>query len=567
MDKNIYDESNNYYIIINGPSRTNMQQHANTGDGVYTSTTSLNYQRLEEEKVNLLGRFRSPGSGQEWYGDEFAVVDDIDYTSKFDLSGMVPSDTVSYKVRFAARSASATRFYVHFDGREFSRSVGGVNLGSYESSFANDAIIQGNFVTADVIDQIRTTYPEANGINNRAWIDYLEINFWKQNQYTTGKALFIRDPRSVYLGKPTYSISGFPSGGMIWDISNPVLPAVQQFVAGSNVTFATSTNFISKPSEFIVFNPSTDALSPEYNGEVTNQNLHNIQRADLVVIYYDEFEAAALKLAEHRRTHSQLEVVAVPVSKVYQEFSGGSIDPTALRDFARMIYKRDQQFQYLLLIGDATYDYMNRSIDLPYHNFIPAFETEESLDPIRSFPSDDYFALLDDDEGGNLIGAIDIAVGRLPVASPEDANAIVDKIIYYDTNPLTLNDWRQRAIMVADDQDSNLHLNQADGLAEKIHQDHRQFNINKIYLDAYPQESTPGGDRYPDVNDDIDLNIKKGALTFTYLGHGGQNGITQERVLGINQAKSYDNINNLPLFITATCSFAGYDEPSFKTAG
>src|SRR5688572_11081786 len=127
MDKNIYDESNNYYIIINGPSRTNMQQHANTGDGVYTSTTSLNYQRLEEEKVNLLGRFRSPGSGQEWYGDEFAVVDDIDYTSKFDLLGMVPSDTVSYKVRFAARSASATRFYVHFDGREFSRSVGGVN--------------------------------------------------------------------------------------------------------------------------------------------------------------------------------------------------------------------------------------------------------------------------------------------------------------------------------------------------------------------------------------------------------------------------------------------------------
>lgn len=567
MDKNIYDELNHFYIIINGPSRTPMQVNSNTNNGVYTSTASLFYQRLEEEKVNLLGRFRSPGSGQEWYGDEFAVVNEIDYTQKFDLSGMVPSDTVSYRVRFAARSGNASRFYVNFDEREFNRSVGAVNLSSFESSFANDAIIQGNFITSKPIGQIRARYPEANGINNRAWIDYLEINIWKRNQYEPGELLYIRDPRSLVLGTPIYSISGFPAGGMIWNITNPIQPAIQQFSSGTNASFSNSASVTGLPGEFVVFNPSVDVVIPTYTGEISNQNLHSIHRADLLIIYYDEFEAAALKLADHRRTFSHLEVVAVPVSKVFEEFSGGSIDPTAMRDFARMIYKRDPQFQYLLLLGDATYDYMNRSAELPDHNFIPAWETEESLDPIRSFPSDDYFALLDDDEGQTLIGAIDIAVGRLPVESPEDANSIVDKIIYYDTNPLTLNDWRQRIVMVADDQDSNLHLEQADGFAETLSLTHRELNINKIYLDAYPQESTPGGDRYPDVNDDIDLNMKKGALTFTYMGHGGQNGWTQERVLGINQAKSYDNINNMPLFITATCSFAGYDEPSFKTAG
>ena len=567
MDKNIYDESNHYYVIINGPSRTPMGQRSNTDNGTYTSSASLSYQRLEEEKVNLLGRFRSPGSGQEWYGDEFAVVDELDYTNKFDLSGMLPSDTVSYRVRFAARSGNASRFYVNFDDIEFSRTVGGVNLGSFESSFANDAIIQGFFKSTDAIDRIRVRYPEANGINNRAWIDYLEINFWKSNQYMQGKQLFVRDPRSIFLGIPTYAVSGLPAGGIIWDITNPLQPIVQQFAGGANSSFAAANTNAELPNEFVVFNPSTDVLSPTYTEAVANQNLHSTHRADLVIIYYDDFESAALKLAEHRRTHSHLEVLAVPVSKVYEEFSGGSEDPTALRDFARMIYKRDPQFQFLLLLGDATYDYMNRSADLPYHNFIPAWETEESLDPIRSFPSDDYFALLDDEEGFNLIGALDIAVGRLPVESPEDANAIVDKIIHYDTSPLTLNDWKQRVVMVADDQDHNQHLKQADGLAEKTSQDHPDLNIIKIYLDAYPQESTPGGDRYPGVNDDIDLHMKKGALTFTYMGHGGQNGWTQERVLGINQAKAYDNINNLPLFITATCSFAGYDEPSFKTAG
>jgi hypothetical protein len=567
MDKNIYDELNHYYIIINGPARTPMQLISNSNNGTYISNTSLAYQRLEEEKVNLLGRFRSPGSGQEWYGDEFAVVDQIDYTQKFDLSEMVSSDTVSYRVRFAARSGNASRFYVHFDEKEYSRSVGAVNLSSYESAFANDAIIQGNFVSSNPVSQIRVRYPEANGINNRAWIDYLEINFWKRNQYETGEPLFIRDPRSQFLGTPTYSVSGLPSGAMIWNITNPIQPAIQQFSSGQTSNFSGSPGASGFPSEFVAFNPATDVLTPSYTREIINQNLHSVNNADLLIIYYDDFESAALKLAEHRRAYSQLEVIAVPVSKVFEEFSGGSSDPTAIRDFSRMLYKRDPGFQYLLLVGDATYDYMNRSIELPDHNFIPAWETEESLDPIRSFPSDDYFALLDDDEGQNLIGAIDIAVGRLPVESPEDANAIVDKIIYYDTNPLTLNDWRQRVVMVADDQDNNLHLEQADGMAEKIMQDHRDLNIIKIYLDAYPQESTPGGDRYPAVNDDIDLNMKKGALTFTYMGHGGQNGWTQERVLGINQAKSYDNINNMPLFITATCSFAGYDEPSFKTAG
>jgi len=232
-----------------------------------------------------------------------------------------------------------------------------------------------------------------------------------------------------------------------------------------------------------------------------------------------------------------------------------------------MLYKRDLQFKYVCLLGDATYDYLNHFTDLPYQNFIPAFETEESLDPIRSFPSDDFYALLDDHEGNNLVGAIDIAVGRLPVSTPEEALKIVDKIIYYDTNPATLNDWRSRVAMVADDEDGNIHLNQAEGLSVNTELENPDLNFQKIYLDAFPQESTPGGDRYPAVNDAIDLNMKKGALTVTYIGHGGPNGWSQERVLGINQTQSYDNIDNMPLFITATCSFAGYDEPGFISAG
>lgn len=567
MNKNIYDESNQYYVIINGPERTSMQSRNSSDNGVYQSTSSLHFQRLEEDKVNLLGRYRPPGSGQEWYGDEFSVIDELDYTDKFDLTGIVPTDTVFYKARFAARSGSSSRFYIYFDQREFSKPVGSVNLGSFEASFASAGIIQGSLKPTDAIDQIRVRYPDANGINSRAWIDYLEINIWKQNQYQSGKPFFIRDPKALLLGTPEYTLTGLPQGGLIWDITNPLHPVQQEYVVAQSLKFSVSNTSTTLPNTFIAFNPNTDILIPEYDSEVANQNLHAIHRADMLIIYYDEFKDAALKLAEHRRVHSQLEVLAIPVSQIFEEFGGGSVDPSAIRDFARMIYKRDSRFLYLLLLGDATYDYLNKFTEIPYHNFIPAWETEESLHPITSFPADDYFALLDDDEGKNLTGALDIAIGRLPVTSAEEAMGVVDKIIHYDTSPATLNDWRQRITMVADDEDSNQHLNQADAISTKTALEHPELNINKIYLDAYPQESTPGGDRYPAVNEDIDLNMKKGALTFTYLGHGGPNGWTQERVIGINQAQSYDNINNMPLFITATCSFGGYDEPSFKSAG
>ncbi|MBP7238856.1 MAG: type IX secretion system sortase PorU [Saprospiraceae bacterium] len=566
MELNNYDALNHYYIIIQGPTRNVVSSRADEANGDFVSASSLEYQRLEEEKVNLLGRYRPPGSGQEWYGDEMAVVDELDYTDKFDLTDLIPEDTLSYKVRFAARAANATRFYIKFDQHQASKEVGGVNLGDYESSFANDAFIQGVIIPEEPIQQILVRYPAADGANSRAWIDYIQLNFQKKNQYRQGTPLYIRDPRSIQGGTPIYTLDGVTQGCKIWDITNPFSPINQQFTSGNQITFSIhNTGFV--PNEFICFDPAHDVLVPSYEGTVINQNIHNINQADLVIIYYEAFEEAALALADHRRNHDQMEVVAVPARQVFEEFGGGSIDPSAIRDFARMIYQRDPAFRYLLLIGDATYDYLGHTEDLPYQNFIPAFETQESLDPIRSFPSDDYYALLDDEEGDNLIGAIDIAVGRLPVSTAEEAKAVVEKIIYYDSNPATLNDWRSRVVMVADDQDSNTHLNQADGLAVLDNVRHPVHNSQKIYLDAFPQESTPGGDRYPGVNETIDLNMKKGALTVTYMGHGGQNGWSQERVLGINQAQSYDNINNMPLFITATCSFASYDEPGFTSAG
>lgn len=568
MEKNIYDEYNHYYIVINGPQRIAMEQRANAGSGDYVSDKSLVYQRLEEEKVNLLGRFRPPGSGQQWYGDELSVVKELDYTSRFDVSSILPEDTIYYKVNFAARAGKQTPYYFRINDKEASRSIGAIiRLDDYATSFANSGILQGAWVINQQVNRISIRYPDANGPNSRGWIDYIQLNYWRKNKANAGQGLFVRDPRSLYLGNPSYAIEGLSSGSLIWDVSDPFHPIVQEYAGSSNVTFTADVAPSDTPREFYCFHPVQDVLTPTYAGHVASQNLHGIHQADMVIIYYDEFEEAAMKLANHRQTFSNLDVVVVPVSKVVEEFGGGSWDPSGIRDFVRMIYLRDPGFRYLLLVGDATYDFLHRFKELPHHNFVPAFQTIESLNPIEAFPSDDFYALLDSGEGKDLRGGLDIAIGRLPVSSAAEALTLVDKIIHYDTQPQTLQDWRLRLVMVADDEDHNTHIDDAESIAVNAINQYGMYNMNKIYLDAYPQATTPGGTRYPGVNQDIDLAMNKGALAVTYIGHGGPNGWAQERVLGINQVQGYRNINNLPLFITATCTFASYDEPGHTSAG
>ena len=286
MELNNYDVVNHYYIIIQGPTRNVVSSRADEGNGDFTSESSMTYQRLEEEKVNLLGRYRPPGSGQEWYGDEMAVVDELDYTDRFDLTDLIPEDTLSYKVRFAARAANATRFYVKFDQHQGSKEVGGVSLGDYESSFANDAFIQGVYIPGSPIQQILVRYPSANGADSRAWLDYIQLNFWKRNQYRQGAPLYIRDPQSITGGTPIYTLYGVSSGCKIWDITNPFSPINQQYTSGNQVTFS-FTNSGDVPNEFICFDPAHDVLVPAYEGSVNNQNIHNISQADLVIIYFE----------------------------------------------------------------------------------------------------------------------------------------------------------------------------------------------------------------------------------------------------------------------------------------
>ncbi|MFW5878000.1 MAG: type IX secretion system sortase PorU, partial [bacterium] len=192
-------------------------------------------------------------------------------------------------------------------------------------------------------------------------------------------------------------------------------------------------------------------------------------------------------------------------------------------------------------------------------------QSDESLSPISSFVTDDFYGLLD--EGENISsGLVDIGIGRLPVSTAREAEYMVNKIINYES-PDRQGEWRNSIVFIGDDEDGNIHFKQADGLADFVEKNYPAFNVNKIYLDAFQQLSTPVGQRYPDVNQSINDNVNKGALIINYTGHGGTKGLADERILELNDIQSWENKGKLPLFMTATCEFSRFDDPGNLSAG
>jgi len=233
-----------------------------------------------------------------------------------------------------------------------------------------------------------------------------------------------------------------------------------------------------------------------------------------------------------------------------------------------MLYERSGENgnpRYLLLFGDASYDFKDI---LPVNsNFIPTYESDESLHFINSFATDDYFGFLDPEENAGNGDLLDIGIGRFIVQNTADATMAVDKVIHYATSASLMGDWRNILTFTADDEDGNAHMTQAEQLANFVDTAYRSYNIDKIYLDAYQQASTPGGQRYPDVNAAISSRIEKGTLIINYTGHGGEVGWAHERVLEVSDINSWTNWDKLAVFVTATCEFTRYDDPNRISAG
>ena len=561
-EKNIYSDINYAFIKVKESQGKRLGTSSSLSTTAYTSSIYNSLQRYEEDKVNLLAAFTATqGTGQLWFGDRYNTVKEYDYTDKFNLTGYVLGEEIEIKLGFAGRNDENTsRVFLDLDGNTLDKSLARINdSGSISTNrYANYALMNTTTTINNPNGKIVVRYPFQGNDVSEGWLDYLQFIIPKALNFS-GNPILISNQESVNYNNTALILTGSPDH--IWDVTS--LDDIKNaFLDNGQIKY----NSQDKLRLFYAFNEAT-AMTPTKVGVVENQNLHSIDDVELIVIYHPTFENDIERYVEHRSSFGNLNVKAININHVYNEFSGGKVDPSAIRDLAKMVYDRTDNFKYLLLVGDGSFDYKQLTPDIPDHNFIPAYETKESLDPIDGFPTDDFYALLDINEGTNLKGQLDIAVGRFPVKTAEEFTGLVDKLIHYDTHPDTQGDWKLKLGFAADDEDSGRHLTDTEDIANQTKLRHPDFNQQKIYFDAFLQESTPGGARFPDATKELNNAVFKGLLVLNYLGHGGPKGWAQERVLQVSDIQSWNNYDNIPLLITATCTFAGYDEPSVESAG
>ncbi len=554
-----YYEDYSYYFITslsaNGKRIQNIEPPQGSHDVEISEFTDYVVHEIDE--VNIAG------IGRTWYGEIYDYVTDYDFV--FDFPNIIKTENSGYvKANLASASYSENSFRFYINGNLKAIEEMGELISGNRYEFAKTAISEFDFTPGSDQIVVGTEYIRSSNISV-GYLDYFEVNVMRELRFSGDQMIFRKRIENAEIAR--YNILNASQNITIWDISTPVNPyrVNAQSQNGSLVFNSDATS----QREFIAFNGNT-YYNVEFVEEVPNQNLHSYRNIDYLIIAHPDFLSEAERLADFHRTKGKLEVLVTTIDKVYNEFSSGGQDISAIRDFAKMLYDDSdpgRELRYLLLFGDASYDYKDILPDNT--NFVPCWESVRSTEILTSIASDDYFGFMDDGEGvEDQKDLVDIGIGRFVVANLEEAKSAVDKTIHYSTNTTEIMaPWRNVVTFIADDGDSGRHMKDAEKLATMFDTAFQEYNVGKIYLDAYEQISTPSGQAAPDVNRAINERIEKGTLIFNYSGHGGEIGLGDERFVQVPDIQSWRNYDKLALFITATCEFTRYDDPKRVSAG
>lgn len=554
--KHLYDDQVSYFLTINNQSTgKRVVDKVLVADPNTTISTYNSYLKHEEDLINLIS------SGKKWFGEQFNY--DSQKSFAFSFPNLIQSENININIALVARSFQQSIFNMNINSSFLTSLIMPAVSPEYAQEYAKEkSSLVECLVTSPNIN-IDLEY-NSSDYGAKAWLDYIQINSRSKIRLSDNYLIF-RDILSLGSGIGEYKIEN-ASDVSVWDITDPTnISSLMTSLNGNTLSFNDSLNFL---REYIAFN-TFSYKKPNLKGSISNQDIHSTSHSvELIIVSHPDFLPAANRLADFHLEHDNIISEVVTPQQIYNEFSSGMQDVTAIRDFIKYQYdKQDSDLKYLLLFGDGSYDPKDRIANNT--NYIPTYQSENSTHPIYSYVTDDYFGLLDDSEGLFNNDLIDIGIGRFPVSTVFEADVLVDKVErYYEIS--SFGSWRNDVVFIADDGDAldgNTHMWQADSLANYVADNYEEINIKKIYLDNYVQESTPGGPRSVSAQNAINNNVKKGALLVNYTGHGGPLGWAQERILEIDQIESWDNLNNLPLFMTATCKFSYFDNPEEKSAG
>ena len=500
-----------------------------------------------------------------WYRSGRRMFEDYDYSGgsarsySFELKGLA-GDTVGVKVAFSAASARTTKVGVNVNGTK----IGDMSVRAISSSEAA-AVAEKEFEAIREFREqntVRLVHDREPGVSGR--LDYIRLNYKRRLALYGSSTLFRVEEECDSV---SFVISGSTPDVQVWRISSggeySVVPSTYQ--DGTTITLG---GYYDVDDVLLAVNVKGSIPEPERVGEVANQNLHALDSVDMVIVVpaSGRLMAQAERLAAAHRRLDSLSVAVVRADMVYNEFSSGTPDATALRRFLKMLYDRGMDGtapRYLMLMGNGAWDNRMHVSDWKGQNpddYLLCYESYESLSHTTSYVMEDYFGMLDDSEGRSLLTEkVDLGVGRLPVSTASEARAEVDQLIAYMSGAYS-GAWCNKILVLGDDGDNNTHMQDADRIAGVYEKASPAIDVRKIYWDAYQMEVSASYNGYPSIRKLLLEQLEEGALIVNYSGHGSTEVFSHELVLNKTDMKELRSLH--PAFwITASCDIAPFDSP------
>ena len=387
---------------------------------------------------------------------------------------------------------------------------------------------------------------------NPSRLDWYEVEYSRGFVAERGELLFTYSPT----GPTQFRLAGFAAEQpRVFEVSAglaEVLDFAYDAQAGT-VIFQDRPGDV--PRRYAVGGPATWKRPVRIELDLPGNLTTGAWGGDWVAIYHRDFRAAAERLAQWRaeddRFGRPLRTAAIDVQDIYDEFSGGVLDPTAIRNFlAHAAEHWDPAPMFVTLIGDGSYDYKNNS-GISQGNWIPAFQDGDST-------YDEWYTRV---VGGDLFP--DMAIGRLTVQTAAEADVVVDKIIAYDRAP-EVGPWQSRVLLVSDDltkwdepnKVESYFIRDSEDIARRVMPE--ALDLTKLYIAQFPLE----GKEKPRARDEFIRLFNKGALIVTYVGHGSFYVLSHERMFLLSRdLDKIDNGGRLPLVFTAASQVGVFDDP------
>ncbi|MGL1887212.1 MAG: type IX secretion system sortase PorU [Reichenbachiella sp.] len=555
-DKNIYTDSSFYFVTIKDEPAKSMETMVagNVGDSKTSTYKSLQEYQIDE--YNILK------SGREWFGDRFSNSS-TKASITFSTTGMVAGAALKAFVRVVSEATVASSYEVSVDGTRMGEITMSPVSGNEYTTLADiqlDTLSLEAFSPTGDVMTVEVDFNISSG-NARGYLDFVDVQTTRHLDVEIGVITFVQEEM-----QSSFSIASMAANDHIWNISDPTNTRVQQFVLdGSNGEFFSEFSYQS----FVAFEEES-VIQPIIIGQVINQNLHDLAAADVIYITIGSFESEVQKGANFRLAKDGLLTQVVLVSEIFNEFSSGRQDLVAIRDFIRYQYIKHDRLKYVTLVGDGSYDYKDRAIF--DRNLVPLYQARNSVHKIFSYSSEDFYGFMDEDEGEwveNEAGdhTMEIGVGRIPAKTVEEVAQYVNKMIHYESSSLSYRNWRNSIVFIADDGDDNSHQKHAEIFSGMIESSAKEFNVNKIYLDAYEQTGIKPNQDAPKATAAFVEAIAKGSLIVNYTGHGREDKLADENLFNDEIIADLSNRLLLPFFITATCQFGKYDDPGLVSGG